>query len=76
MKLVILKEVLLKNQLHILIYILFPNTKIPVKVPKGYMVRVNKSKKTEGVKPEITIKDHLLDDEDEILETLLQRLDS
>lgn len=53
-----------------------PNTKIPVKVPKGYMVRVNKSKKPEGVKPEITIKDHLLDDEDEILETLLQRLDS
>jgi C-terminal processing protease CtpA/Prc len=53
-----------------------PNTKIPVKVPEGYMVRVNKSEKPEGVKPEITIKDHLLDDEDEILETLLQRLDS
>lgn len=40
------------------------------------MVRVNKSRKPEGVKPEITIEDHLLDDEDEILETLLQRLDS
>ena len=59
MKLVILKEVLLKNQLHIIIYIYLPNTKIPVKILKGYMVRVNKSKKPEGVKPEITIKDHL-----------------
>ena len=53
-----------------------PNTKIPVKVPKGYMVRVNKSEKPEGVKPEITIKDHLLDEEDEILDSLLQRLGS
>ena len=53
-----------------------PNTKISVKVPKGYMVRVNNSEKPEGVQPEINIKDHLLDDEDEILNTLLQRLGS
>lgn len=51
-----------------------PNTRIPVKIPKAYMVRVNKSERPEGVKPEITIKDHLLDEEDEILQSLLKKV--
>lgn len=51
-----------------------PNTKIPVKIPKGYMVRVNKSEKQEGVIPEIPIRDHLLDERDEILDTLLNKI--
>ena len=51
-----------------------PQTGITVKVPKGYIVRVNGSKKLEGVKPYIYIQDHLLDDKDEILEGLLNRL--
>jgi len=52
-----------------------PNTGIPVKVSKGYIVRVNGSKKEEGVIPEIYIKDHLLDEKDEILDTLLNNID-
>ncbi len=51
-----------------------PNTGIPVKVSKGYIVRVNGSTKEEGVIPDIVIKDYLLDEEDEILEGLLDRL--
>lgn len=51
-----------------------PNTGISVKVAKGRIVRVNGSKKQEGVIPDLTIKDHLLDEEDEILNTLLQKL--
>ena len=51
-----------------------PNTNIIVNVSKGYMVRVNGSKKEEGVVPEIFIKDHLLDDQDEILSGLLERI--
>ena len=52
-----------------------PNTGIPVKVSKGYIVRVNGGTKEEGVVPDIFIKDHLLDDEDEILEGLLKKID-
>lgn len=48
-----------------------PQTGITVKVPKGYIIRVNRSEKLEGVKPDIYIQDHLLDDEDEILDKLL-----
>jgi C-terminal processing protease CtpA/Prc len=48
-----------------------PQTGILVKVPKSYIVRVNGSKKLEGVKPDIYIQDHLLDDKDEILDKLL-----
>jgi hypothetical protein len=44
-------------------------------VSKGYMVRVNGSTKEEGVIPDIFIKDHLLDEEDEILDGLLERMD-
>lgn len=48
-----------------------PQTGITIKVPKSYIVRVNGSEKLEGVKPDIYIQDHLLDDKDEILEKLL-----
>ncbi len=51
-----------------------PNTKIGVKVSKGQIVRVNGIKKPEGVKPDIIIKDYLLDEEDEILKGLLKKL--
>lgn len=49
-----------------------PNTGIPVMVSKGYMVRVNGSSKEQGVIPDIFFKDHLLDEEDEILDGLLK----
>jgi len=48
-----------------------PRTGIPVKVSKGYMVRVNGSEAKRGVIPDIVIKDHLLDENDEILAGLL-----
>ena len=51
-----------------------PNTRIPVKIPKGYMVRINESEKPEGVIPKISINDHLLDAKDEILDTLLNKI--
>ncbi|MBD0831034.1 S41 family peptidase [Aestuariibaculum sediminum] len=51
-----------------------PNTGIPVKVSKGYITRINGSKKEEGVIPDIFIKDHLLDEDDEILNGLLNKL--
>lgn len=51
-----------------------PNTEIVVKVSKGQIVRVNGSEKQEGVIPDIFIKDHLLDEEDEILNGLLDIL--
>lgn len=54
-------------------YIL-PQTGIMVKVPKSYIVRVNGSETLEGVKPDIYIQDHLLDDKDEILDGLLETL--
>lgn len=51
-----------------------PQTNILVKIPKSYIVRVNKSEKLEGVMPDIYIQDHLLDDTDEILDGLLKLL--
>ena len=51
-----------------------PNTGIVVKVSKGQIVRVNGSEKQEGVIPDIIIKDHLLDEDDEILNGLLKIL--
>ena len=51
-----------------------PNTGVSVQVSKGYIVRVNGSTKEEGVIPDIFIKDHLLDEKDEVLEGLLQKL--
>lgn len=53
-----------------------PNTGIEVKISKGYIVRVNGSKKSEGVIPDIFIKDHLLDEEDEVLEGLLNKINN
>ena len=52
-----------------------PKTGIAVKVSKGYIVRVNGSKKAEGVIPDIYIKDYLLDEEDEVLEGILRRIE-
>ena len=51
-----------------------PNTGIPVNISKGYIVRVNGSTKEQGVIPDIFIKDHLLDGQDEILNGLLHRI--
>lgn len=48
-----------------------PKTGIAVKVPKGYMIRPNGSEVPQGVMPDILIKDHLVDDKDEILGALL-----
>ncbi|MEO1487583.1 MAG: peptidase S41, partial [Bacteroidota bacterium] len=53
-----------------------PNSGIPVTVSKGYIVRVNGSKKKEGVIPDILIKDYLLDEKDEILDGLLAKIDA
>ena len=52
-----------------------PNTQIPVNVSKGKIVRVNGSTAETGVIPDIYIKDHLLDEEDEILEGLLKQIE-
>ena len=51
-----------------------PNTGIVVKVAKGQIVRVNGTKKQKGVTPNIHIKDHLLDENDEILDGILKKL--
>ena len=51
-----------------------PNTGIPVKVSKGYIVRVNGNKEDKGLVPDVFIKDHLLDENDEILTGLLEQL--
>lgn len=51
-----------------------PNTGIISKVSKGFIVRVNGETKGQGVMPDIFIKDHLLDEDDEILKTLLKQL--
>ncbi|MFD2099255.1 S41 family peptidase [Flagellimonas iocasae] len=52
-----------------------PNTGIPVKVSKGYIVRVNGSTKEQGVIPDVYIRDQLLDENDEILTILLKLID-
>ncbi|WP_299823540.1 S41 family peptidase [uncultured Pontibacter sp.] len=51
-----------------------PKTGIMVKVPKGYIVRPNGNEKLAGVVPDHVVKDHLLDEEDEILNYTLQTL--
>jgi len=51
-----------------------PHTGIDVKISKGFIVRVNGSKKAEGVIPDIYIKDHLLDEDDEILNGLIKQI--
>lgn len=52
-----------------------PNTGIPVKVSKGYIVRVSGSTAEQGVIPDYFIKDHLLDEDDEILDGLLEKIE-
>lgn len=49
-----------------------PNTGVIVNISKGHIIRVNGSKKEEGVIPDIFIKDHLIDEKDEILNGLLE----
>jgi len=51
-----------------------PITGIEVQIAKGYIVRVNGSERAEGVLPDLFIRDHLLDEEDEILNQLLKHL--
>ncbi|MBD0824258.1 S41 family peptidase [Aestuariibaculum marinum] len=53
-----------------------PKTGVEVKISKGYITRVNGSKKAEGVIPDMYIKDHLLDEKDEILDGLLTQIDN
>lgn len=52
------------------------HTGIEVKISKGFIVRVNGSKKAEGVIPNIYIKDHLIDENDEILDGLLRQINN
>ncbi len=52
-----------------------PHTQITVNVSKGRIVRVNGSEKEQGVIPDIFIKDYLLDEEDEILQGLLAKIE-
>jgi len=52
-----------------------PRTGVPVNVSKGLIVRVNGSMEEEGVIPDIFIRDHLVDDKDEVLEQLLMIID-
>lgn len=52
-----------------------PHTGIGVRVSKGYIVRVNGREEKEGVIPDLIIKDHLLDEKDEIMEGVLQKID-
>ena len=51
-----------------------PATGVSVQVSKGLIIRVNGSTREEGVIPDIFIRDHLLDETDEILDGLLQQL--
>lgn len=53
-----------------------PETGIEVQVSKGYMVRVNGSREARGLVPDIFIQDHLLDEQDEILEGLLEKINA
>jgi hypothetical protein len=52
-----------------------PNTGIVANISKGKITRVNGSNKEEGVLPDIVIRDHLLDEDDEILDGLLEMID-
>ncbi|MDX1315197.1 MAG: S41 family peptidase, partial [Eudoraea sp.] len=51
-----------------------PKTKIRVDVSKGKIYRVNGMDDGKGVIPDILIRDHLLDEKDEILEGLLKQI--
>lgn len=51
-----------------------PKTGISVDTSKGRIFRVSGAKNDRGVIPDIIIKDHLLDDKDEVLDGLLEKL--
>ena len=51
-----------------------PETGIAFNISKGRIVRVSGDTSEQGVIPDMIIQDHLLDEEDEILEGLLNRL--
>ncbi len=53
-----------------------PKTGISVEVSKGKIERISRIDKNTGVMPDLQIKDHLLDDKDEILEFLLKRINN
>jgi C-terminal processing protease CtpA/Prc len=55
-------------------YFSLPHTGITIQVSKGYSVRVNGNREEKGVIPDILIRDHLLDEKDEVLEGLFERL--
>lgn len=51
-----------------------PRTSVELKVPKGYIVRPNGNEKLAGLIPDHLVRDHLLDDEDEVLRYTLEKL--
>ncbi|MEJ8802776.1 S41 family peptidase [Pontibacter sp. H249] len=51
-----------------------PETGVIVKVPKGYIIRPNGDTQLRGVVPDHKVRDHLLDEQDEILNYTLQKL--
>ena len=55
-------------------YITLPNTGVMLQLSKGYSIRVNGDRSEKGVIPDLFIRDHLLDEKDEILEGLLNIL--
>jgi len=61
---------LLASQFHFQL----PNTGINVKIAKGKITRVSGITAPQGVIPDLLLQDHLLDEEDEILQGLIQHL--
>ncbi|WP_101443617.1 S41 family peptidase [Pontibacter ramchanderi] len=53
---------------------LLPRTSVELKVPKGYIVRPNGDEKLAGLIPDHLVRDHLLDEDDEILRYTLEKL--
>ena len=51
-----------------------PKTGINVRIAKGQIIRPSGSEEEQGVMPEIAVRDHLLDNNDEILAATLERI--
>ncbi|MDO6388719.1 S41 family peptidase [Pontibacter sp. BT731] len=51
-----------------------PRTSVELKVPKGYIVRPNGDEKLAGLIPDHLVRDHLLDEDDEVLRYTLEKL--
>ena len=51
-----------------------PRTSVELKIPKGYIVRPNGNEQLAGVIPDHIVRDHLLDEEDEVLRYTLEKL--